>query len=837
MSTQTRRKLTASHNICTPCRARKVSCDGHRAVCGNCERLGFRCSFPLATPLRVARPEAQQAQHESAVFSERRRVRRACHECHARKTRCSGDSPSCGRCRHLGIECVYHPSRRPGRPSTTTLPAVATPTTTDVGSAGRVNFSDQDSDSRASSEVPVNPSESGLAVSMTERFATPHPQTQRNGTVEAAVKEAEIALPPGLTVEGVLDLYFIHLHPLPCFAFLHKVTVIQRYRAGLLDDALLLAILSITVLLTQPIGLQDSTADSWSPVECSMRWIDTAENMVLRDVSRQSVIKVQTLLFVTHHRLLMLRSSDSFITFALAARMAFGVRLNFENPRPCFLARESRRRLMWALFILDNSLASGMAHFRLCREVDIHIKMPCGERNFELDLEPSPADDPGTIEHAGQSSRPASDDSLVAFNIQIAAIRFKILRYSKQLVCQQHQAILDHSAQLRGEILQLDQELNIFSDHLGPSLALSNKNFQLRTYSPNLAQFVKLHLSWHQSRCDLYRLMLDGLHEALPGTIIQTLDQEFVTRCRDTCYQSAFTVSRLFAALSTLDRNPLASDQDIPVFAYQCARVILYSERGNTLTPQSSTCPPLSQSVTQSAGSCYEVVARLPCFTPATACIRDDIKSLLERGAVPDSSEASPMTPVSNDTIALGSRREILSRHSFIRNVGQNDDSESFTLPQTNPSPTISGTIDLGNGKDYDRMAISSASQTCDSTIEANQPRSGLDHLAIASAMATAPPRNPVELQRGLAVPPNIEPFVFDRHDINSTSDPSLTFGTSLTRQQPQSQPYLDVDGIGMGGYVDAFQDAAADVDFTFDSSCGVFAEPFGVKSGTWLSR
>lgn len=42
----------------------------------------------------------------------RKRAQRACRECHAHKTKCSGSQPACARCTNLGILCVYEPSKR-----------------------------------------------------------------------------------------------------------------------------------------------------------------------------------------------------------------------------------------------------------------------------------------------------------------------------------------------------------------------------------------------------------------------------------------------------------------------------------------------------------------------------------------------------------------------------------------------------------------------------------------------------------------------------------------------------------------------------------------------------
>lgn len=88
-------------DICETCRARKVSCDGLRPVCGNCERLGFRCT---------GYEQQEQATGHSSTH-ERRRARQACTNCHNLKAKCSGQRPQCNRCLAKGLECLYRMDR------------------------------------------------------------------------------------------------------------------------------------------------------------------------------------------------------------------------------------------------------------------------------------------------------------------------------------------------------------------------------------------------------------------------------------------------------------------------------------------------------------------------------------------------------------------------------------------------------------------------------------------------------------------------------------------------------------------------------------------------------
>jgi hypothetical protein len=85
---------------------------------------------------------------------------------------------------------------------------------------------------------------------------------------------------------------------------------------------------------------------------------------------------------------------------ALAARTAVALRLNYEHSALPYVAQEARRRLYWALYLLDDYFCVGLREFELCPEETIYLQLPCREEVFEAGqkcqtgtLQPSPSDD------------------------------------------------------------------------------------------------------------------------------------------------------------------------------------------------------------------------------------------------------------------------------------------------------------------------------------------------------------------------------------------------------------------------------------------------------------
>lgn len=244
---------------CSQCRVRKVRCDGREGVCHNCDRLGFECSFQQAA--------GRLSGERYAVKSpERRRRMQACNHCHLKKTRCHGEQPRCSNCVRRGRECVYPAAKKQGAAATKTNRA-----TSDEG--GRSSSTTTTPSREAASQKMVEAGGRGNAASWTTEMA--------RGT----------SLTDVATVVEHMEDYFVHLYPLPSFAFLHKSTVIRRCRDGTSNEPLKLAICAVTSLHLQRSSL------------CHHLWAQQAEQLILQQISRPSIFHLQALLLVVRYRI------------------------------------------------------------------------------------------------------------------------------------------------------------------------------------------------------------------------------------------------------------------------------------------------------------------------------------------------------------------------------------------------------------------------------------------------------------------------------------------------------------------------------------------------------
>ncbi|KAK4657618.1 hypothetical protein QC762_000930 [Podospora pseudocomata] len=596
-SPRTQQKRTA--HTCITCRARKVRCDGRKGTCTNCERLGFGCSYDEHTGVEVVQTDAAV----SRIAIPRRRVRRACQNCHEKKARCSGSTPSCDRCTAQGLHCVYLPGKR-------SLP-LASPATASAASAT--------SAPPATAHPPDSPSyddgHSGRSA-----FAS--------GTASPAPASATRAEPEEDLVLRAFDAFFRHVHHIPKFSFLHRASLMERYHAGSLDRSLVLALIAITALLTD---LGPGMGEYGS--QC----MEEAVSLCLAGLEKPSIVRLQALVIAVEHRIFSRRFSGAFMLHALASRFATALRLNYENPELCFLARESRRRLMWSLYMIDSSISAGQRDVALWPDAErqIHVHLPCNERNFEFDLPEATESLRPPPPEPGIGTAPMPDAlGFMALHVRIQWMRARILQCTSQAASSWSQQDLTTLPLRCAELLA---ELEGFEERLPPSFKWSEGNLRLRTYSPRLGIFVMTHVWWRQCHLDLYRLFLEGLREALPRPMLQQLDPNLVARSRQGCYNHARAMADMFAQLLTLGSSVPVTDLDLPGCAYQCTRALYHGLQTGT-----GDLAFTLERVQELSAVCLRA-AQQSTTGPAAASIQADIERIITHGLkLPEGAPDSP---------------------------------------------------------------------------------------------------------------------------------------------------------------------------------------------------
>ena len=597
-----------SSTTCTTCRARKVRCNGQKPMCSNCMRLGFPCSYDDDAGDHAASASA------SLAYLPRRRVKQACLSCHSRKARCSGHMPACERCRSQGIECVYRPTKRARISNKSLSGGRNSPQSHDEDHHDMSHDSDPGFGDAGGVHTPNFPNDAYDRQSMSLRASADPGRSGPDESFDALI---------GRTFEK----FFRHVHHIPMYSFLHRASLMEQYHAGNVERPLLLALVGITSYLT------DMGSDMGMDMKIyGARCIDEAESLILSDYSRPSTIKVQALVFMIKHRILSNRFPSAFMLLGIASRFCAALRLNHEAPNICFLAQESRRRLMWSVYCIDAGISGGNRDFSLWRGDRIFVGLPCNERNFEFDL-PQETEKLIPEPNPQPKSEQAEDIGSLALHIRIQHTRHKISEFTKDAL--NSRSI--HPGDLQTKVLSLHRELEEFAAHLPASFQFSENSLRLRAYSPRICVFVMIHVWWRQCHCDLYRLGLIGLREALPHSTLEKFDESFIEHCQRQCVDHAIAMASIFASMQKLGAKPVA-DLDLAICAYQCARMLKYAYHANSgklnLSPDS---------VMEQFKVCLQCVKEC-CTGVAAAGIRADLEKLIAQGLGPRVTP-SAMTP------------------------------------------------------------------------------------------------------------------------------------------------------------------------------------------------
>ena len=430
----------------------------------------------------------------------------------------------------------------------------------------------------------------------------------------------------------------------------------EQYNAGKVDKSLLLALIGITSCLTNMgSGVR----------EYGDRCIDRAESLIFGDYKRPSTFKVQALVLMIKHRILSNRYPSAFMLLSIASRFAAALRLNHPSTNLCFLAQESRRRLMWSLYCIDAGISAGYRDFALWRADRIFVSLPCNERNFEFDL-PQPAEmlDP---ECNGPDVLHPEDVGSLALHIRILHLRQGIIEFTKDVLSRE----IDSTTSLQEPVLAFHKKLDDFANRLPASFQFSESSLRLRAYSPRICVFVMIHVWWHQCHCDLYRMTMAGFREALPEAKLQNLDPSFLEHCRKQCVDNSLAMASIFASMQKLGAKPVA-DLDLALCAYQCARMLKYALHGG-----GEKFGLTSDAVAEKAKVCLQAIKQC-CMGPAAAAIRSDLERLINQGL---GSDVSSPKGSGGDQDALGAGDS--SDHPVLRDIELTEEPTAISTTST----------------------------------------------------------------------------------------------------------------------------------------------------------
>lgn len=330
---------------CGQCRARKVRCDRAGDCCGPCSRLSLPCSYGggAGVDLPQTSPQTADPGEVTQAGIKRRRTRCACVPCRVIKAKCSGEDP-CARCRSRGLECVQQQRQ---------------PSSARSGQSSRSHKEDGHTITGSSDDTLLTP------VNSIPTAGEPAPWT-----------------PPLLrhldeTEKGLIQAYFGTTDASKCL-FLHGPTTLSEWERGQLDP-LLVKSLCAAGLCERNAAFPDSSAR-----EQADTWFKEAKMGILGSLNSLSLPRLQALVLIIYHHFEIGDTIEAWNLLAIAARIAFTLKLNHERPGMDPVAQECRRRLAWQIYIMDRNFSGGLEDLEVFPvKRMLQLRLPCDDRTFE----------------------------------------------------------------------------------------------------------------------------------------------------------------------------------------------------------------------------------------------------------------------------------------------------------------------------------------------------------------------------------------------------------------------------------------------------------------------
>lgn len=498
-----------------------------------------------------------------------------CLTCRARKTKCDEDAGTCRKCKKRGSRCVWGDNTSLTERERKELSAMAAGSQdlTQAG-LGRRRIAKSCTNCRSvrqkcSGDLP------GCFRCRTKSLNCVYASSHEASS--PTIQSGEGFLADRILLGGLVDAFFREIAPLRCFGFIHKPSFMQRLDEGFERDR------GKNALLYAVCALATKTANKQQFWNVGTEWAKAARKMLFDSIDDISVRNLMCTVLLHEHATCTGELGLCFMFSSIAARLCQALQLNLEADYDVLCAnsslppteKESRRRLMWACYLIDVIITAGVDQLQLIRASDIKIQLPCDDQYFLLrraciteTLEPG-----SILEFIPLDQVPADSAEKLgyrAYFVRLTSIRSRILRYIKHYTAEEVPWNSSSTFQL------LLNDLNQWRDSLPEDLAFTEEVIYLRKDQLQLAPLVYLHSAYHTSYCDLYRIMVPFM--AFPPeahtAISLCAPSEFFTHSQQAWFHHSTKSTEIFRI--ALQHAPVSmSERSTAMMAYEGIRVQL----------------------------------------------------------------------------------------------------------------------------------------------------------------------------------------------------------------------------------------------------------------------
>ncbi|CAI6340679.1 unnamed protein product [Periconia digitata] len=366
-STQSGRKI-----VCIPCRARKKRCDGRRPVCSSCRDRFVGCRYPsvASSPQSIANPQFTTL----------------------------GNSPVTG-----SWSTAYEPVNQPPLVASIASPTVDLnnlfqtsesfqdmPMTTDIDDQGIFSWIPADGDQNNFLWQPDMP---GSLSNQLINVDTPRDKSPTHLTGPNTLSVEATSLPNLEELTKLVDVYFRRVHDF--LPVLHMSTFKDSLGATSDEN-------HASALLYAVISLATCERQENSVITSRVRWYKKAKEQYssTSQLPDEPIPALQAAVCLIFQGMMINDWNFAWLTLGKAWRQVVALgyhRLDSEHgkampgapPLPSnWIQRESIRRIVWTLYILDRGLCSPVGLVCNIEDKYIHTNLPMDEEQFQQSIRP-----------------------------------------------------------------------------------------------------------------------------------------------------------------------------------------------------------------------------------------------------------------------------------------------------------------------------------------------------------------------------------------------------------------------------------------------------------------
>ncbi|RDW85204.1 hypothetical protein BP6252_02794 [Coleophoma cylindrospora] len=499
------------------------------------------------------------------------------------------------------------------------------------------------------SQVPLPAAEAVTSQELPEQESDAQ---NENGLDQGTVETQDLMI--------YIEAFFSFIYPSPSMGFLHQTLFIQSYEKGECPLPLLQVVCGAASLFLPG---KDHR-------ECGKSWIEEAERSLLQKLEDPTLVNIQVILILIFYFSATRQLRKVMVYLSLGVRLAYLSQLNYEHQTFSAAVRETRRRLMWALYVQDKFYSAGLPDFTLCAPETIHINLPCTEVDFALELD---TETERLVPRADKISSVKLGP--LAYYIKLLDIRNRVLRYTRKLIIAGVPP-----PELQRQFEEFDHELEHFHRMLPEEFQFGERTMVLHAHSPFRRTIIMIEIWWHQCFCDLYRIVFENFREAVADTILNTIPESYIYSCRKRAFNHAMKLVGIFETISKLGSRGqyIVTESYLGTNAYQCARIISHAKQ---LSPDDNVIA--DEEIIRSLTICHDVLTELRGVYTYFHNIQNDISKMIASSQARINGDYSSMEPrreTSPEQEHVGTlsaiHGKILSKHGFVDAISSGSGAE-----------------------------------------------------------------------------------------------------------------------------------------------------------------